>query len=110
MTDRGEGWWGWVHDRRWFRVPYYRDLMLRAHHPYDCDRGEEETIWNDSTIYDNSTAARRHPPRRFNEDCVHDVPLPWSTTGQTVPIACGGVMTHEQLLAEQGRSLKEENG
>ena len=65
---------------------------------YSMEGGD---IWTDNAPYDNSVAARRRPPSKVNNACVHDVPLPWSTTGETVPIACGGASTHGQLLADQ---------
>jgi hypothetical protein len=43
-TERGEGWWGWKHDRRLF--PRYREAMLREHFPYTCGvMFEERGYW-----------------------------------------------------------------
>jgi hypothetical protein len=37
-TERGEGWWGWEHDRSFWEVSDDIDrlLMLRAHFPFTC--------------------------------------------------------------------------
>jgi len=34
-------WHGWIHDRdSWGRFPWLRDVMLKAHYPYDCGVGD----------------------------------------------------------------------